>query len=103
MTRCQSRPLHYTADEHGHPWLDHIGTCPEPGVTVRTVGKGTRATETVFCQHHADRHDAFTARLKTTILRLWEERGEQFMSERGHVRPVLTPEELAQLTFEEIS
>lgn len=102
VPRCESGHLVY---RDGH--LADIIYCREPGTEtrprkVRVPASAANPTGRIpgvwrFCRVHAARHDLFSARLKVASLRYCEERGEAFMTDCGHTRPVLTAEETAAL------
>lgn len=102
-SRCENGQLVYDAAGN----LADVIYCHELGTETRPGKRRGPATADNptgripatkhFCPPHASAYDLFSARLKVASLRCWEERGEASMTDCGHVRPVLTAEELAAL------
>ena len=89
----------------------NIIDCHEPGTEARGYLRRVAATPAnptgrvpdtrFYCHTHAAAHDLFTARLKVAVLSRWDELGDAFMTNCGHVRPVLTADERAALAADQ--
>jgi hypothetical protein len=100
VPRCENGQLIYGEDLPGvgsEALLD-IVACHEPGTETRM---GRAASIKRFCPAHAASHDLLSGRLKLVTLRRWDELGDDFMTDCGHIRPVLTIHEHAALAAEQ--
>ena len=100
VPRCENGQLIYGADASGvggETLLD-IVFCHEPGTETRT---GRAASIKRYCSAHAASYDLLSARLKLVTLCRWDELGDDFMTDCGHARPVLTDHEHAALVADQ--